>query len=129
MLRIGGSDIPENKQVFISLTSIYGIGRVLALKILKDLNIVYTKKVKDLTEQEASDLRKLIEGNYKIEGELRREVTKNIKRLQEIKCWRGLRHLKGLPCRGQKTRKNSRSVRGNVRKTVSSGRKAAPAPK
>lgn len=129
MLRIGGVNIPENKQIFISLTSIYGIGRPLALKILKELNIDTMRKVKDLTEKEAGDLRKIIESNYKIEGELRREVIKNIKRLQEIKCWRGLRHLKGLPCRGQKTRKNSRSVRGNVRRTVSSGRKAAPAPK
>ncbi|MBU2578684.1 30S ribosomal protein S13 [Patescibacteria group bacterium] len=129
MLRIGGVNIPENKQILISLTSIYGIGRSLSLKILKELNIDTMRKVKDLTEKEAGDLRKIIESNYKIEGELRREVIKNIKRLQEIKCWRGLRHLKKLPVRGQKTRKNSRSVRGNVRRTVSSGRKAAPAPK
>lgn len=129
MLRIGGIIIPENKQIFISLTSIYGIGRPLALKILKELSIDTMRKVKDLTEKEVVDLRKLIETNYKIEGELRGEVIKNIKRLQEIKCWRGLRHLKGLPARGQKTRKNSRSVRGNVKRTVSSGRKAAPAPK
>jgi small subunit ribosomal protein S13 len=129
MLRIGGSNIPENKQILISLTYIYGIGRPLALKILKESKIDIAKKVKDLTETEIGNLRKIIEGNYKIEGELRREVLKNIKRLQEIKCWRGLRHLKKLPVRGQKTRKNSRSVRGNVRKTVSSGRKTAPAPK
>jgi len=111
------------------LTSIYGIGRFLALKILKESNIDIMRKVKDLTEQETGDLRKVIEGNYKIEGELRREVLKNIKRLKEIKCWRGLRHVKGLPVRGQKTRKNSRTVRGNVRRTIASVRKAAPAPK
>ena len=129
MLRIGGIIIPENKQILFSLTSIYGIGRFLALKILKESNIDIMRKVKDLTEQETGDLRKVIEGNYKIEGELRREVLKNIKRLKEIKCWRGLRHAKGLPVRGQKTRKNSRTVRGNVRRTIASVRKAAPAPK
>ena len=129
MLRIEGIIIPENKQILFSLTSIYGIGRFLALKILKESNIDIMRKVKDLTEQETGDLRKVIEGNYKIEGELRREVLKNIKRLKEIKCWRGLRHAKGLPVRGQKTRKNSRTVRGNVRRTIASVRKATPAPK
>lgn len=129
MPRIAGVNIPENKQIQIGLTSIFGIGRSLVLKILKETGIKLDKKAKDLTEKEISDLRKIIEKKYKIEGELRREIMGHIKRLKEIKCWRGIRHLKGLPVRGQKTRKNSRTVRGNVRRTVGSGRKAAPAPK
>ncbi len=128
-IRIAGVNIPEQKEIPIALSYIYGIGKPLALKILKETNIDSTKKIKDLQEREVSDLRKIIEGRYKIEGELKREILGNIKRLKEIKCWRGLRHLKGLPVRGQKTRKNTRTRRGNVRKTVSSGRKAAPAPK
>lgn len=129
MPRIAGVNIPENKQIQIGLTSIFGIGRSLVLKILKETGIKLDKKAKDLTEKEISDLRKIIEKKYKIGGELRREIMGHIKRLKEIKCWRGIRHLKGLPVRGQKTRKNSRTVRGNVRRTVGSGRKAAPAPK
>jgi len=129
MPRIAGINIPEQKQIFISLTYIYGIGRSLALEILKKSSINPFKKAKDLNEEEVNQLRKIIEGHYKIEGDLRRETVANIKRLKEIRCWRGLRHLKGLPVRGQKTRKNSRTIRGNVRKTAGSGRKAPPAPK
>ncbi|MDI6883162.1 MAG: 30S ribosomal protein S13 [Patescibacteria group bacterium] len=129
MPRIAGVNIPENKQIEISLTYIYGIGRSLAKKILARCGINPMRKAKDLTEKEVAELREIIEKNYKVEGELRRQIVGDIKRLQEIKCWRGIRHLKGLPVRGQKTRKNSRTVRGNVRKTVGSGRKAAPAPK
>jgi len=129
MPRIAGVNIPDNKQINIALTYVYGIGRSSAEKILDYAKIDFQKKAKDLTEAELSLIRKRIEQKHKIEGELRREVLGNIKRLKEIRCWRGLRHIKGLPVRGQKTRKNSRTVRGNVRKTVGSGKKAAPAPK
>ncbi|MDD4989940.1 MAG: 30S ribosomal protein S13 [Candidatus Pacebacteria bacterium] len=128
-VRIAGIIIPDNKQIAISLTYIYGIGRPLALKILKQCGIAPIKKAKDITEQEANKIKEVIENSLKIEGDLRREQIANIKRLKEIRCWRGIRHAKGLPARGQKTKKNSRTVRGNVRKTVGSGRKAAPAPK
>ncbi len=128
-VRIAGINIPENKQIDIALTYIYGIGRSSASKILKKAKIDSFKKAKDLTEKEIGELRKIIEENYKVEGDLKREVIESIKRLREIKCWRGIRHMKGLPVRGQKTRKNSRTVRGNIRKTVGSGRKAPPAPK
>jgi len=128
-IRIAGINIPENKQILISLGYIYGIGRSLAKKILSQAKIDPFKKTRELTEEEVGRIRNLIEGNYKIEGELRRDIVKNIKRLREIRCWRGIRHSKGLPARGQKTRKNSRTVRGNVRKTVGSGRKPPPAPK
>ncbi|MCX6791322.1 MAG: 30S ribosomal protein S13 [Candidatus Gribaldobacteria bacterium] len=126
MPRIAGINIPDNKQIAIAVTYIYGIGNVLALRILKEAEINPAKKAKDLTEKESGDLRKIIESKYKIEGDLRRDVVANIKRLKEIKCWRGSRHTKGLPARGQKTKKNSRTVRGNTRRTVSSGKKAAP---
>jgi len=129
MPRIAGVNIPENKQILISLTYVFGIGRSSAKKILKELKIDPAKKSKDLKEEELSKIRKKIENDLKTEGSLKREIMNNIKRLKEIKCWRGSRHTKNLPVRGQKTRKNSRTVRGNVRRTVSSGRKVAPAPK
>ncbi len=129
MPRIAGIDIPENKKILISLTYIFGIGRSLASKTLKDAKIDENKKAKDLTEAEINHLRQAIEKEYTIEGELKREILSHIKRLKEIRSWRGMRHTRGLPVRGQKTKKNSRTVRGNVRKTVSSGRKEAPAPK
>ncbi len=128
-VRIAGVNIPENKQIEIALTYIYGIGKSSASKILKKAKIESRKKAKELSEKEIGELRKIIESEYKVEGNLKREIMGSIKRLREIKCWRGIRHLKGLPVRGQKTRKNSRTVRGNIRKTVGSGRKAAPAPK
>jgi len=129
MPRIAGIIIPDDKHIVIALTYIFGIGRVLAYRILKEAKIAPDRKAKDLTEKEVNDLRKIIEGSYKIEGDLRREVVANIKRLKEIHCWRGMRHSKGLTVRGQKTKKNSRTVRGNVRKTVGSGRKPPPGPK
>ncbi|MGC9031542.1 MAG: 30S ribosomal protein S13 [Minisyncoccia bacterium] len=129
MVRIAGVNIPDEKQILISLTYIYGIGRPLALKILSELNISPQKKTKDLTPEEFKKLIDKIEKNYKVEGELKKEIIENIKRLKEIRCYRGLRHIKGLPVRGQKTRKNCRTIRGNVRKTVGSGRKPPPAPK
>jgi len=129
MPRIAGVNIPENKQIGVALTYVYGIGKVSAGKILKESGVSQNKQAKDLTDKEMAAIRQAIEGKFKIEGDLRREIMANIKRMKEIRCWRGLRHIKGLPVRGQKTKKNSRTVRGNVRKTVGSGRKAAPAPK
>ncbi|MDD3735005.1 MAG: 30S ribosomal protein S13 [Candidatus Pacebacteria bacterium] len=128
-MRIVGINIPDNKNIEISLTYIYGIGNSLARKLLQEANIPLGKKTKDLTAEEISRLRDLIEKDLKIEGDLREEIRSNIKRLKEINCWRGLRHQKGLPVRGQRTRCNSRTVRGNVRRTVGSGRKPPPAPK
>jgi len=128
MPRIAGINIPENKQILIALTYIYGIGLSSARKILNEAKINPTLLAKDLTGDEINRLKEIIEKNYKIEGELRREVMMAIKRLRDIACWRGMRHIKGLPVRGQRTRTNTRTVRGNVRKTVGSGRKPPPAP-
>ncbi len=128
MPRIAGVNIPENKQILIALTYIYGIGRSLAWKILQQVGINPQKKARELTSDETNRLKEIIEKNYKIEGELRRIVMANIKRLKDIGCWRGMRHIKGLPVRGQRTRTNTRTVRGNVRKTVGSGRKPPPEP-
>jgi len=129
MARIAGVDIPENKQILIALTYIYGIGLALSREILKKAKVDFQKKTKELSTEELNRLKDIIEKDYKVEGDLRREVITNIKRLKDISCWRGIRHIKGLPVRGQNTRINSRTVRGNMRKTVGSGRKAPPAPK
>ena len=128
MPRIVGVNIPENKQIETALTYIYGIGRSLSWKILKEAKINPLKKTSELTSEEANKLKEVIEKKYRIEGELKREVMANIKRLREIGSWRGMRHAKGLPVRGQRTRTNNRTIRGNVRKTVGSGRKPAPEP-
>jgi len=129
MPRIAGVNIPENKQIKVSLTYILGIGESLNEKILKEAEIDPEKRASDLTAQQVDKLRKIIEKNCKVEGELRRERMKSIKRLKDIKCWRGIRHIKRLPVRGQTTRTNSRTIRGNVRVTVGSGRRKAPTPK
>jgi len=129
MPRIAGINIPNDKQIYTALTYIYGIGDSSSKKILKEAEINLSKKSSDLTEAEILKIKKIIDKNHKIEGELRQNLLKDIRRLKAIGCWRGMRHKKGLPVRGQKTRKNSRTIRGNVRKTVGSGRKAAPAPK
>ena len=128
MPRIAGVNIPDNKRIEISLTYIYGIGRPLSRKILAGTDIGLSKKAKDLTPQEINKLREIIEKNYKIEGDLRRQIMINIKRLKDIGSWRGFRHIKGLPSRGQRTRTNTRTVRGNVRKTMGSGRRSPQAP-
>jgi len=128
MPRIAGVNIPENKQIEIALTYIYGVGIPLSRKILKETGIELYKRAKDLTPQEVNKLREVIEKKYKIEGDLRRQIMINIKRLKDIGCWRGVRHIKGLPVRGQRTKTNTRTVRGNVRKTMGSGRKPPPAP-
>jgi len=128
MPRIAGVNIPENKRIEISLTYIYGVGRSLSKKILDEMKIDINKKASELTPKEVNDLKDFIEKNYKIEGDLRRQIMINIKRLKDVGAWRGLRHIKGLPVRGQRTKTNNRTVRGNVRKTMGSGRKPPAAP-
>jgi len=123
MPRIAGINIPENKKIITSLSYVYGIGRSLAKKIVLDLKINPSKKTSDLTSEELNRLRDLVEKKYKIEGELKRMVQSNIKRLKEIGTYRGYLHGRSLPVRGQRTKTNSRTRRGNVRKTVGSGRK------
>ena len=122
MLRISGVNIPDNKRIEISLTYIYGIGVNTASKILDELDVSKSKRTKDLTEEEQNKIRTYIEKRIKVEGELKHEVRDNIKRLKEIGSYRGTRHQKGLPVRGQKTKTNTRTVRGNVRRTMGSGR-------
>lgn len=123
MVRIAGINIPDNKRVEIALTYIYGIGRSTSQKILGELEIDPDTRTKDLNTTEANRLREAVEKKYRVEGELRHIVKTNIKRLKEIGCYRGVRHQKGLPVRGQRTKTNTRTVRGNVRKTMGSGRK------
>lgn len=125
MPRIAGINIPENKKIIVSLSYIYGIGQSLAKKIVSDAKINLSKKASDLTNEELNRLRDLVEKKYKIEGELKRTIQSNIKRLKEIGAYRGYRHSRSLPVRGQRTKTNSRTRRGNVRKTVGSGRKKA----
>jgi len=129
MARIIGINIPDEKRIEIGLLHIYGIGPALAKKILTGCNISADKKVKELTQEDISLIKEYVEKNFRVEGDLKRDVMVNIKRLKDIGSWRGLRHSKGLPVRGQTTRINSRTARGNVRRTVGSGRKGAPAPK
>jgi small subunit ribosomal protein S13 len=117
MARIAGVDIPKNKQVWVSLQYIYGIGSNLSQKILAQAGIEATTKVSDLTEDEVNRLREIVDREYRVEGDLRKEVDLNIKRLIEIGSYRGLRHRHGLPTRGQRTRTNARAKRG-PRKTV-----------
>lgn len=122
-MRLLGITIPDNKRLEISLTAIYGIGRPLAQTILKNAGIDFAKTGKDLNTAEENEIRKLVE-NYKLEGELKREVSSNIKRLKDIKCYRGSRHAKRLPARGQRTKTNARTLKG-AKKTMGSGRKKA----
>jgi len=128
MPRIIGVNIPEQKQILIALTYIYGIGRPLSKKILQMVQVNPNKRTSELTEEELNRIQKIITDNYKVEGDLRRMVIGDIKRLKIIGCWRGIRHQKGLPVRGQTTRKNSRTIRGNIRKTMTSGRRPASQP-
>jgi small subunit ribosomal protein S13 len=123
MARIAGVDIPRDKRVEVSLTYIYGVGRSTANKILKRAEINPDTRVKDLTEQEISRIREVLEGNYVVEGDLRRELSINIKRLMDTGTYRGLRHRRGLPVRGQRTRTNSRTRKG-PRRTVGAKKKA-----
>ena len=122
MARIAGVDLPREKRVEIGLTYIYGIGRPTSLAILEKAGINPDTRVKDLTEDEAGKIRKIIDEDYLVEGDLRREIALNIKRLQEIGCYRGIRHRKGLPVRGQKTKTNARTRKGPKR-TVANKKK------
>ncbi len=125
MARIAGINIPDKKRIEIALTYIYGIGKVRSNLILSALGIDKNIKVKDISEKQLNDIKNYIDKNFKIEGDLKREVMSNIKRLKEISSYRGIRHTRGLPVRGQRTKTNSRTVRGNVRKTMGSGRAKA----
>jgi small subunit ribosomal protein S13 len=122
MARIAGLTLPPNKRTEVALTYLYGIGLTLSKKVLAETCVDGNKRIKDLSEEEVNKLRNLIEKTYKVEGELRRDVMGNIKRLKDIGCYRGSRHAKGLPVRGQRTKTNNRTVRGNVRRTMGSGR-------
>lgn len=125
MLRIAGINLPDQKRVEIALTYVYGIGRPTSQKILSTLGIDPNIRTKDLSDKDGNRLREAIEKSHRVEGELRHTVKMNIKRLKEIGAYRGTRHQKGLPVRGQRTKTNTRTVRGNVRKTMGSGRKKA----
>lgn len=122
MPRIAGINIPNEKRIEASLPYIYGIGLSLTRKILKETGINPDTRAKDLTEEELNKIRDYIDKNFKVEGNLRQQVLLNIKRLREISSFRGVRHMRGLPVRGQRTKTNSRTRRGNVRKTAGSGR-------
>lgn len=121
-MRILGITIPNEKRLDIGLTSLFGIGLSRARKILDQVKIEHTLKSKDLTPEQENQIRKVVE-ELKIEGNLKREVSANIKRLRDIKAYRGVRHMRQLPVNGQRTKTNSRTVRGNVRKTMASGRR------
>jgi small subunit ribosomal protein S13 len=123
-MRIAGITLPENKRMEIALTAVFGIGRTTAKNILTTAGIDHSTKSQDLTPEQEAAIRSQIE-TMKIEGDLSREIDQNIKRLKDVKCYRGTRHLKHLPLRGQRTKTNSRTVRGNVRRTMGSGRRKA----
>ncbi|MFR8034395.1 MAG: 30S ribosomal protein S13 [Lachnospiraceae bacterium] len=122
MARISGVDLPREKRVEIGLTYIYGIGRASSNRILAQANVNPDTRVKDLTDEEVSRIRDVIDETQMVEGDLRREIAMNIKRLQEIGCYRGIRHRKSLPCRGQKTKTNARTCKG-PKKTVANKKK------
>jgi small subunit ribosomal protein S13 len=124
MARISGVNIPLNKRVEIGLTYIYGIGRSTSNKLLSEVGVEADRKVRDLTEEEVVKLRDLIDNSIIVEGDLRRERSQNIKRLQEIGCYRGLRHRRGLPVRGQNTKTNARTRKGPKRMQVAGKKKA-----
>ncbi len=124
-VRIAGINIPNDKRIEIALTYIYGIGRMRANKILETAKIDCNIRVKDMEEEDVNRLREIVEKKFTVEGDLRREIQSNIKRLKEIGCYRGLRHAKHLPVRGQSTKNNSRTVRGNKRMTMGSGKSKA----
>jgi small subunit ribosomal protein S13 len=125
MVRIAGVNIPDNKRIEIALTYIFGVGLSVSQKVLAETGIDPNIRTKDLSNEDANKLREEIEKSVRVEGELRHTVKMNIKRLKEIGCYRGSRHSKGLPVRGQRTKTNTRTVRGNVRKTMGSGRRSA----
>jgi small subunit ribosomal protein S13 len=118
MARIAGVDLPPNKQVWVGLTYIHGIGESLSRSLLESAGVEESTKVKDLTEDEARKIRKVIQDEIRVEGDLRKEVVQNIRRLMEIGCYRGVRHRRGLPARGQRTHTNSRTQKGPRRMSV-----------
>ena len=124
MARIGGVDLPRNKRAIVALTYIYGIGRTRSAEILTQTNIPFETRAQDLTDEQVGKIRGIIEGKLKIEGDLRREVQMSIKRLMDLGCYRGLRHRKGLPVRGQRTKTNARTRKG-PRKAPIAGKKVA----
>lgn len=124
--RISGINLPDNKRIVIALTYVKGIGKSISSKILVSAGIDESKRSKDLNEEEINKIRNVIDKEgYFLEGELARQVHANVKRLKEIGTWKGLRHSRNLPVRGQRTKTNSRTVRGNIRKTAASGKKGA----
>ncbi|MFC1687721.1 30S ribosomal protein S13 [Patescibacteria group bacterium] len=123
--RIAGVTLPSNKRIEVALTYIYGIGRTLSNKVLKIAQVDPNKSSDKLTGDEVAKIKDIIEKEHRVEGDLKREVVANIKRLKEVGSYRGSRHVRILPARGQRTKTNSRTIRGNVRKTMGSGRKAA----
>lgn len=124
MARIVGVDVPDNKRAVVALTYIYGVGRTSSEKILKEAGVAEETRVKDLSAEELGRIRQVIENSYRVEGNLRTEIALSIKRLKDIGCYRGWRHRRGLPCRGQRTRTNARTRKG-PKKTVAGKRKAA----
>lgn len=123
MARIASVTLPNEKRVVIALTYIYGVGDSTAKKVLKEANISEDIRAKNLTEDQVNAIRTILEKQRRLEGDLRRFTLSNIKRLKEIGCYRGIRHIRRLPARGQRTKTNSRTVRGNVRRTMTSGRR------
>ena len=123
MARISGVDLPKNKRIEIALTYIYGVGRNTATRILQESGVGPSVRTDDLTDEQVSAIRQTIEGGFKVEGDLRREVQSSIKRLMDLGCYRGLRHRRGLPCRGQRTHTNARTRKGPKRATVAGKKK------
>ena len=124
-MRLFGINIPDNKKIDVALTYLYGVGWTRAREVLAGVKVSATKRAKDLAPDEVNRIKEFIEKNYKVEGELRQVVKQNIQLLKEMQAYRGVRHAKRLPVRGQRTRTNSRTVRGNVRKTAGSGKRKA----
>jgi small subunit ribosomal protein S13 len=122
-MRLLGVNIPDNKKVEVALTYFYGIGPTTSVRLLKEIDLDPVKKAKDLTQDEMNKIKGWIEKNIQVEGELRQVIRRNIQRLRDLQTYRGLRHSRHLPVRGQRTRTNSRTVRGNVRKTAGSGKR------
>ena len=122
-MRILGVNIPDNKIIEVALTYLYGLGQSSSRRVLESAKVVRSKRTKDLTTEELSRIQNVIEKNYRVEGELRQLIRRNVERLKDLQTYRGVRHLRRLPVRGQRTKTNSRTVRGNVRKTAGSGKR------
>lgn len=129
MARVAGVDIPENKQVWVSLQYIYGIGKTRSFQIIEKANVEATTRISDLTDDELKTIRDIVEKEYRVEGDLRKEVNLNIKRLMDIGCYRGLRHRHNLPAHGQRTKTNARTRRGKAKTVAGRGQKRGAAKK